>query len=156
MLRDYRVLAGPWALSQDLDAVQARCGQLPGASCCEVLRRGAPSVALRVAVQCWNGLHQPPAGAFPYRRAVAWHGSDDTLVPPCHAEFYHSVLPRGELRLARGEGHISLVGRRGGDILADVAAWAEAHGQLREAAVRRPQAAVLLEDWLLPCADHSL
>jgi pimeloyl-ACP methyl ester carboxylesterase len=83
-------------------------------------------------------------GRSSVRRAVVWHGSEDAVVPPSHAQFYQSALPRCQLHLVQGEGHISLVGRHGGEILQDVAGWAEAHGQLRQAAPP-----------LLPEAAHS-
>ena len=70
----------------------------------------------------------PPA-VPPWRRTAIWHGSGDRIVPPLHAEYYADAIPGSQLRLVEGEGHVSLVGLHGGEILGDVLRWAEARGQ---------------------------
>jgi pimeloyl-ACP methyl ester carboxylesterase len=41
-----------------------------------------------------------------------WHGTDDQLVPLSHAKWLAAHLPRAEIHLEPGEGHISLFARR--------------------------------------------
>lgn len=54
-----------------------------------------------------------------------WHGSDDTVVPPSWGEAAAARLPRGELRMVPGAGHLVARGRWG-EILADLLAAAGA------------------------------
>jgi pimeloyl-ACP methyl ester carboxylesterase len=52
-----------------------------------------------------------------------WHGTDDRLVPISHAKWLAAHLPRAEIHLEPGEGHISLFARR----IPEVQEWLLAH-----------------------------
>jgi pimeloyl-ACP methyl ester carboxylesterase len=52
-----------------------------------------------------------------------WHGRDDTLVPLSHAKWLAAHLPRAEIHLEPGEGHISLFARR----IPEVQEWLVSH-----------------------------
>jgi pimeloyl-ACP methyl ester carboxylesterase len=52
-----------------------------------------------------------------------WHGMDDRLVPLSHAKWLGAHLPRAEIRLEPGEGHLSLFARR----IPEVQAWLAGH-----------------------------
>jgi pimeloyl-ACP methyl ester carboxylesterase len=52
-----------------------------------------------------------------------WHGLDDTLVPLSHAKWLAAQLPRAEIHLEPGEGHISLFVRR----IPEVQEWLATH-----------------------------
>lgn len=44
-------------------------------------------------------------------RVTLWHGTEDRMVPLANAEWLAAHLPDAELRLVRGEGHISVLAR---------------------------------------------
>jgi pimeloyl-ACP methyl ester carboxylesterase len=52
-----------------------------------------------------------------------WHGLDDTLVPLSHAKWLAAHLPRAEIHLEPGEGHVSLFARR----IPEVQEWLVSH-----------------------------
>jgi len=52
-----------------------------------------------------------------------WHGLDDRLVPLGHAKWLAAHLPRAEIHLEPGEGHISLFARR----IPEVQEWLASH-----------------------------
>jgi pimeloyl-ACP methyl ester carboxylesterase len=52
-----------------------------------------------------------------------WHGTDDRLVPLSHAKWLAAHLPRAEIHLEQGEGHISLFARR----IPEVHEWLLSH-----------------------------
>jgi pimeloyl-ACP methyl ester carboxylesterase len=52
-----------------------------------------------------------------------WHGMDDAIVPLAHAKWLAAHLPRAEIHLEPGEGHISLFARR----IPEVQEWLASH-----------------------------
>jgi len=52
-----------------------------------------------------------------------WHGMDDRLVPLAHAKWLAAHLPRAEIHLEPGEGHVSLFARR----IPEVHEWLLSH-----------------------------
>jgi pimeloyl-ACP methyl ester carboxylesterase len=52
-----------------------------------------------------------------------WHGMDDRLVPLSHARWLAAHLPRADIHLEPGEGHISLFARR----IPEVQEWLVSH-----------------------------
>jgi pimeloyl-ACP methyl ester carboxylesterase len=52
-----------------------------------------------------------------------WHGTDDRLVPVSHAKWLAAHLPRADIHLEPGEGHISLFARR----IPEVQEWLFSH-----------------------------
>jgi pimeloyl-ACP methyl ester carboxylesterase len=52
-----------------------------------------------------------------------WHGMDDRLVPLAHAKWLATRLPRADIHLEPGEGHISLFARR----IPEVQEWLVSH-----------------------------
>lgn len=52
-----------------------------------------------------------------------WHGTDDRLVPLSHAKWLADRLPRAEIHLEPGEGHVSLFVRR----IPEVQEWLASH-----------------------------
>lgn len=48
---------------------------------------------------------------------IAWAGSADQTTPPGHARYYVSAIPGAQLRVAEGEGHLSLPFRHGRSVL---------------------------------------
>jgi pimeloyl-ACP methyl ester carboxylesterase len=52
-----------------------------------------------------------------------WHGTDDRLVPLAHAKWLAAHLPRAEIHLEPGEGHISLFARR----IPEIQGWLRSH-----------------------------
>ena len=61
-------------------------------------------------------------------RVAIWQGADDMSVPVAHARWWASKLPAAELHVLPGEGHITLLLRRGGEVLAAAAAAVQTQG----------------------------
>jgi pimeloyl-ACP methyl ester carboxylesterase len=51
---------------------------------------------------------------------VVWHGEEDRMVPPAPALHLVRSIPASELRLAPGEGDVSLFGNHMEEVLAAV------------------------------------
>ena len=55
-------------------------------------------------------------------RLTLWHGTDDLMVPIAHARWLAQALPGSRAHLIEGEGHLSVVLGRLGDVLDELAA----------------------------------
>ena len=67
-----------------------------------------------------------------------WHGDQDAMVPFGHGEWLASQLPHARAHLLPGEGHLTLVQARIGDILGDLVQQAGAAIPLTSRPRRRP------------------
>jgi len=80
----------------------------------EALRRSIDGAALDA--ELYN-TPWPVAPAAIRTPTLVWHGSADPVVPVDIANYYATVLPNAEIRIALGDGHVSLIARHHADVL---------------------------------------
>jgi pimeloyl-ACP methyl ester carboxylesterase len=97
---DYAALDGSWSWFNGI--VQAATVDGPGGMIADDLGSMAP----------WG--FDPALITTP---TLIMHGTDDRMVPSSHAEWLAARCPAAELRLVRGEGHVSVL-NSGSDALA--------------------------------------